>query len=353
MRLISQLKKKDLQGKRVLLRADFDVPVSRGKIVDDFRLRAALPTIKFLLKNGAKVTIIAHLGRRGESLAPVKKWLTSKIKNKNLKILENIRQNPGEMANDREFAQKLASLGDIFVNDAFAACHREHASIVGVPKLLPSYAGLQLEKEIKVLGALNKPAKPLMMIVGGAKFESKLPVVNKFINKADKVFIGGALANLFFKRLGYEVGGSFIDPQPPSIIKLLKSKKVTLPVDVVVKKESGTSAVVIPDHVGTNDVIVDAGPKTIDNLAKDIKRAKTIVWNGPLGVYESGFTQGTEDLAKLIIKSKAKTVIGGGDIVAVMGKLGLIKKFSFVSTGGGAMLEFLAHGTLPGIKALK
>ena len=353
MRLVSKLKKKDLLGKRVLLRADLDVPIKDGIVANAFRLESVLPTINFLLKNGAEVEVVGHLGRRGESLAPIRTWLINKVKNPKLTVRENLRRDIGEEKNDKNFTKQLAKGFDLYVNDAFAASHRKHASVVGVAKLLPSYAGLQLEKEIKVLKSLSKPVKPLVLIIGGAKFESKLPVVEKFLPEAEKVFVLGALANLFLKRQGYEIGKSFVDSQAPSITKLLKSKKVFLPVDLVVKKINGAKTVVNVDGVKIGDTIVDAGPLTIKLLAESLKKAGTIVWNGPLGVCELGYKEGTEGLINILLKSKSKIIVGGGDTVAALNTNVLKKKNIFVSTGGGAMLQLLASGTLPGIKSLE
>ncbi len=352
MKLVSQLKKKDLQSKKVLVRADLDAPVVDGKVSNSFRLEAALPTIKFLLKNGAKVTVIGHLGRRGESLEPVAAWLKQKVKNKNLIVLENLRRDDREEKNNLALAKELVAGQDLFVNDAFAASHRAHASIVSVTKLLPSYAGLQLEKEVKELTGALKPKKPLVLMVGGAKFESKLPVVNKFLPLADQVFIGGALANLFFKRLGYEVGKSFIDPQSPSVTSLIKSKKIILPMDVIVRRADSNNLVLKPELVRPGDKIMDVGPLTIIELEKVLKKAKTIIWNGPLGVCELGYRDGTTGLVKLLVESRAKVLVGGGDTVANF-KLPKKTKRIFISTGGGAMLQFLATSTLPGIQALE
>ncbi len=358
MRLVSTLKKKDLAAKKVLLRADLDVALKNGKVLEPFRLDRALLTIKFLLKNGAKVTVIGHIGEKGESLGPVIKWLKAKVKSKNLTILENLRRDKGEETNNLGFAKKLASGFDLYVNDAFAVSHRPHASIITLPKLLPAYAGLEFEREVKTLASLKKPAKPLLLIIGGAKFESKLLVINNFLVSAHKIFIGGALANLFFKRLGYETGQSYLDPHSPSITALLKSLKITLPIDVIVKRIDGKKVIVKPEEVRSGDVIVDAGPESLKLLTKEITQAKTIIWNGPLGKFEAGYSEGTKSLAAAISKSKAKVIIGGGDTVAALDSLKKLMPLMklphlFISTGGGAMLEYLATGTLPGIEALE
>lgn len=341
MKFLSDSKIK-LAGKRVLLRADFNVPIKNGKVADDFRIKKTLPTINFLRKKGAKIIIISHLtcpsGRRADgknkSLKPVAKYLSKYVGN-DIILLENIRNHPGEEKNDKNFAKRLAKLGDIYVNDAFSASHRNHASIVGIPKYLPSYAGLLFEKELKNLSHAFKPKHPFLLILGGVKFGSKLGVLEKFVKIADKIYVGGALANNFFWAGKIDIGKSVFD-RNVDIKKFLRNPKIILPIDV--KRKNG--------------VILDIGLLAIKELALLIKKSKFILWNGPLGSFETkGFGRGTMAAARLIAKSGVKSVIGGGDTIAAVEKIGL-QKFSFVSTAGGAMLEFLAKGTLPGIKAL-
>jgi phosphoglycerate kinase len=328
---------KNLKGKTALVRVDFNVPIRGGKILDDFRIKKALPTIKFLQKKGAKIILISHLGKEsGQTLKPVIKYL-DKLKLKNVVLMENLRLNKGEENNSSVFAKQLSRLGDIYVNDAFPVCHREHASIVGVPKYLPSYAGFQLENEVKNLKMAEHPTHPFLFILGGAKFETKIPLIKKFLNKADGVFIGGALMNNFFKEKGIDVGKSLIDNKKFGLKKLMNNKKLILPIDVVIKNQS----------------FVDIGEKTTDLLIGLIKRSKFVLMNGPMGNYEKGFGKATEKILKAMAQSKAKVIIGGGDTVALVSKLKLEKKFFFVSSGGGATLEFLSKGTLPGIKALR
>jgi len=321
MRNIKQLK--NIKGKTVLLRVDFNVPIRRGKIEDDFKIRKTLPTVDFLKKKGAKIILISHLTEKNGSLRPVAKYLKIKfvpdlkpgnIKNGNVVLLENLRNYPGEEKNDPRFAKKLAGLGDIYVNDAFSVSHRGHASIVGVPKYLPSYMGLLFESELKNLSAAFEPRHPFLLILGGIKFETKLGVLNKFLHIADKIFIGGALVVRALQ------------------MPVAKNPKIIFPLG--------------------DPAALDANTETLEILKKEIKKAKFILWNGPLGDYENGFDRGTVELAKMISRSKSQSIIGGGDTVAVVKKVGL-KKFSFVSTAGGAMLDFLVNGTLPGIKALK
>ncbi len=353
MRSIEKIK--NLKGKRVLLRVDFNVPVVDGKVVDDFRIKKSLPTIKYLLKQGAIVTLVTHLGKDGsESLAPViaRFFEISKIQQSKIKFYENVRKFPGEESNDSEFAKELAREGDIFVNDAFSVSHRSHASVVGVAKLLPSYAGFQLEAEVSNLSkAIKKPAHPFVFILGGAKFSTKMPLIQKYLKSADFVFVGGALANDFFKAQGYEVGRSLVDDAGYDLAKILKNKKLILPVDVVVENGGNLSNKKL-NEISAEDKIIDVGSESIERLKPIIQKAKLVLWNGPMGVYESGGDVYSKKLLKIIAGSKAESIIGGGDTVALVSEMKIEKKISFVSTGGGATLDFLANGTLPGIKVL-
>ena len=322
---LRSIKNINVRGKKVILRVDFNVPVEKGKVEDDFRIKRTLPTINLLKKKGAKIILTSHTTKKNGTLRPMAKYLKIKfipdlklgnIKNGEVVLLENIRNYPGEEKNDPKFAQKLAQLGDIYINDAFSASHREEASIINITKYLPSYAGLLFENELKNLQATFKPRHPFLLILGGVKFKSKLGVVNKFLHIADKIFIGGALA---VKALQMSIA---------------KNPKIIFPVG--------------------DPAALDANTETLKILKKIIKKAKFILWNGPLGDYENGFKKGTVEIAKIIAKSKAQSIIGGGDTVAAVRKFGIpLKKFSFVSTAGGALLEFLAKGTLPGIKALE
>jgi phosphoglycerate kinase len=446
-----------LEGVKVLLRVDFNVPMKNGAITDDFRIRKALPTIDFLRNKGARLILVSHIetsdglidvGRFGlgagnkkmaagdlklgasarnplakkPTLAPVADYLKKKglpvtfvksltaafssaeaLKDGEIILLENIRENPGEKENDRKFAEQLASLADIYVNDAFSVSHREHASVCAVTEFLPSYAGLQLEEEVKQLSAAFSPSHPFIFILGGAKFDTKLPLIQRFSKTADAVFIGGALANDALKAKGFGVGVSKISDGTSDISNVVNQPNIMIPVDVVVQDHSirmvggvggkskfdvgdmigvgdsvstnTNSSVGAGDFLGAGDSIFDAGPKTIVALKEKIGSAQFILWNGPLGVFEKGFTEGTEALAKIIadrtengkkqiVKSKNKkiegentgavrSIVGGGDTLAAISKLGVENKFTFVSTGGGAMLDFLATGTLPGIEALE
>ncbi len=363
---------KNLEGKRVLLRLDLNVPIVDGRVRDDFRIKRILPTIAYLKEKKAKTIIVSHIdGDNSSSLETVAKYLgtfytisafvsripeapkvVSAMKNGDTIMLENIRQDSGEVENSSRLAGFLASLADIYVNDAFAVSHRSHASIVGVPRLIPAYAGLLLQKEITALSEAFNPPRPFLLALAGAKFDTKLPLVEKFLDIADNVFVGGALANDIFKEKGYEIGQSKVSKVYVNLRRVIASPKLIVPSDVIVQNpyESGARAVT---SVAPADVIVDAGPRTSAELADILQDMKFILWNGPFGDYEKGFSQSTVDFGQAIIDSGAKSVVGGGDTVAVIAKAGMLDKFSFVSTGGGAMIEFLANGTLPGIEALK
>lgn len=344
MRSIKSIKSisKNLKGKTALVRVDFNVPIENGKVLDDFRIKASLPTIKFLLKKEAKIILITHLGKDGRvSLEPVIKrfFAISKIAQNKVTFFDNIRKFSGEIKNDLVFAKKLATLGDIYINEAFPESHREVASIVLLPKLLPAYAGFQLEAEIKNLTrAFKKIKHPFLFILSGAKFSTKMPLIKKYLKLADYVFVGGALANNFMKAKGWDVGKSLVDEKEYNIKKILNNKKLILPSHFIVKDKA----------------IIDIGKESVKNLAVLIKKSKLILLNGPLGKYEDkDGAEATKKILKLVANSKAESIIGGGDTVALVSKMKMQNKFSFVSTGGGATLDFLANGTLPGIKALE
>ncbi|MDO8521189.1 MAG: phosphoglycerate kinase [bacterium] len=365
---------KDLRGKRVLLRLDLNVPLEEGEVRDAFRIDQSLATIVFLRKEGARVLLLSHLGKGKpeDTLRPVAQYLNKKfpvtfldrfinsenkrmmdaMRDGDVALLENLRYEKGEEANDPEFARSLASLGDIYVNDAFAVSHRAHASIIGVPKLLPSYAGILFGDEVRRLSVALLPEHPFLFIVGGAKISTKMPLLKKFLNNADHVFVGGALANNFFKAAGYEIGQSVYDATELEGLKdLLSNERLIIPTDVIVKNEGGSDARKLGE-VTKNDMIVDIGPETVQRIGAVIGKAALIVWNGPLGYYEAGFTNGTREFFSLIANAQATSIVGGGDTVALINEMNLIDRFSFVSTGGGAMLDFLLNETLPGIDAL-
>jgi phosphoglycerate kinase len=373
MRSIKQIK--NIKGKTVLMRVDFNVPILNGKVEDDFRIKKALPSIKFLRAHGAKIILIAHLGKGGDTLAPVAKVLNkfvkvkfvpevigaeatkiaAEMKNGEVIMLENLRNDKGEKECNEFFAMNLAKLADIYVNEAFSVSHREDASIVLLPKLMPPYAGFQLEDEVKNLSrAFEKPKHPFLFILGGAKFSTKMPLIQKYLKLADQVFIGGALADDFLKAKGYEVGRSLVDDANYNIKKFLKNKKLILPSDVVVRNQNKSSKLVNKkvSDVKKDENIFDVGKESVASLAPIIKKSKLILFNGPLGKYEEGGGVSTKEVLKLIAHSRAESIIGGGDTVALINEMKMEKEFSFVSTGGGATLDFLANGTLPGIKAL-
>ena len=367
-----------LENIPVLLRAALNVPIADGKVANSFRLKKALPTIEFLQKKGARVILLGHIGEKGtETLQPVYEALKEfvprltfspvtvgepvrdlirKMSPGDVLMLENLRRDRGEVMNDKKFAQALAELGDVFVEDSFDVCHRSHASVVGIPEFMPSYAGLLVEEEVAQLSKALKPAHPAIAIIGGAKFSTKEPVIVKLLGSYDRVFAGGALGNDFTKAMGYSVGKSLVsDADPKEIKALLANRKLAVPLDAVVgkigsKKEAGR--VTNLDSIQTDEAVLDNGPKTSEMLAGLVKDAKTVLWNGPLGNYENGFTDATRALVIAIAKSNAYSIIGGGDTEAAIEDLHVQEHFSFISTGGGAMLDFLAKGTLPGLQVL-
>jgi len=374
MNYLKDISRSELKGKRVLVRSDLNVPVGNGTVMNVFRIEKIVPNIQFLLDAGAKVIIASHIGReKEETLRPVANELKkhfptlifvqegvgehaqtviSGMNEGDAILLENLRRNEGEMKNNDAFAKALASLADIFVNDAFSACHREHASIVGVPKWLPSYAGLLLQEEVAYLSSALTPPSPSLAIIGGAKFKTKEPLIKELAERYDKVFVGGALANDIFAARGLEVGRSRVSERRPSD-DVLFHERVIAPTDVVVEDSKGNVRTILPHEVTNDEKIVDVGPDSIRTVAPFIKEAKYILWNGPMGLYEGGFDEWTRALAKKIAESNATTIVGGGDTIAAIQKEGIEDAFTFISTGGGAMLEYLTRGTLPGIEALQ
>lgn len=346
---------KELDGVRVLVRLDLNVPVQKGVIVDDFRIRKALPLIQYLYDKGANIILISHIETvDNPTLKPVSEYLVRHgidcVFEKNYKkalnnenriiLLENLREHEGEKKNDKKFAKELASLADIYINEAFSVSHREHASVSAITEFIPSYAGLQFEEEIKHLSTAFNPDHPFLFVLGGAKFETKLPLIEKFIDSADRIFVGGALANNFFKEMGQDIGDSLVSPENYDLQRFISTNKIVLPVDSLIKDKK----------------IMDAGTKTVEVLRLEIEKAKYILWNGPLGAYETGYRASTLQLAEMLAdatKKGAKTIVGGGDTLATIAELKLEDSFTFISTGGGAMLDYLAKGTLPGIDALE
>lgn len=389
---ISSLKSaKNIKGKHVLLRVDFNVPIKKNKVEDVARLKASLPTLEYLRKKGSKVILVTHLGRpEGKpvaslTLAPVAKKLAQlwgvkvkflsevtgpkvttavqKMKNGEVIMFENVRFDVGEEKNDPSFARELASLADLFVLDGFAVAHRAAASVSGVAKYVPSFSGLLLQKEIEQLNTiLHKPKHPYIAIIGGAKIETKLPVVKNVLKTADKVLLGGAIVNTFWSNQGYGVGASLVDEGvEKKSLKALCHKKVVLPVDVIVGDKQGKKIRVVeiqkkPHQIClANEAILDIGPETLAIFVNILQKAKTVVWNGAMGYFEvPAYATGTFELARSIAAQKrACTLLGGGETLLVMEKLKLPAKNYFVSTGGGAMLEYLSGKKLPGILAVQ
>ncbi|MDQ3076107.1 MAG: phosphoglycerate kinase [bacterium] len=348
---------KNLKGKTVLVRVDFNVPVTGGVIEDNFRIKKGISTIKYLIDKGAKVKILMHLGKDGSSdITPVinEFFRLSKISQKYVEFLPNVRSYKGEEENSKELAKEFASMADIYVNDAFSVSHREHASLVGVTRFLPSYAGLQLEEEVKNLSVVFKsPKHPFLFVLGGAKFSTKMPLIKKYLKIADHVFIGGAMLNDFLKASGYEVGLSLVDNESYGLGNILKNKKLIIPEYVMVKNVKGFFEEKNIKDILKTDNILDIGEKSIKILEPVVAKSKLILWNGPLGKYEAGGGVSTKKLLKLVANSKAQSIIGGGDTVSFISEMKMESKFTFVSTGGGATLDFLSKGTLPAIKALK
>ncbi len=382
------LKDIDVKGKKVLVRVDFNVPIQDGKVADDTRIRAALPTLKYLLDEGAALILTSHLGRpKGEakpefSLAPVAEYLGSlvdapvkfapdclgdvaknaaaELKTGEILLLENTRFHAGETKNDPAMAAELASLADVFVNDAFGTAHRAHASNVGVSEKLTAVAGFLLEKELKYLGErIANAERPFVAIIGGAKVSDKIGVINNLLEKTDKVLIGGGMANTFFKAQGYEMADSLVEAEAIDTAKDLLAKagdKLQLPVDMVVADAFAGDANFKTIPVGNVDAgwrVLDVGEATVNAYAEILKSAKTVVWNGPMGVFEfPEFAKGTFGVAKAVAAADAVSIIGGGDSVSAINKSGLQDQVSHISTGGGASLEMLEGKVLPGLAAL-
>ena len=391
MRSIRQIK--GLKGKRVLVRADFNIPLKKGKPVSDYKITKSLPTIEFLMKQGARVILVSHLGRpegkpkKEFSLKPVAERLSdllqtrvsflnistasdwkklpesiSGMKNGSVALLENIRFLKDEETESPVLSKALAHLCDLFVLDGFAVSHRRGASVSGVAKYVPSYAGLLLSEEISVLSVvMKKPKRPLVVMLGGAKAETKIPVLKKLLPIADHILVGGGIFNTYLASEGKQVGGSIVSKELKKVIRrYCANKKIILPVDVVVGTEKGNNVKVQKAKdvkVSKNEAIFDVGPETVHLFAKYIKKAKTLVWNGALGMFEQHpYQYGTYSLVRLFAarsKGRAVGVCGGGETVEILEKLHAMPDIDLVSTGGGAMLEFLSGEKLPGLKNLK
>lgn len=385
------MKDVDLKGKRVFCRVDFNVPMSGGKVTDDTRIRAAIPTIEYLASNGAKVILASHLGRpKGQvneelRLAPAGARL-SELLHKEVKslrdsigenvekeiaamnegdivLLENVRFHPGEEKNDSVLAKSFAALADVFVNDAFGAAHRAHSSTAGIAEHVTAVSGLLLEKELDVLGkALTEPERPFTAIIGGAKVKDKIGVIDNLLDKVDNLLIGGGLSYTFTKAQGHEIGQSLLEEDKielaKSFIKKAEEKgvKLYLPSDVVVTKQFSNDAetkVVDIDSIPSDWMGLDIGPKTAEQYAEVIANSKLIIWNGPMGVFEmSSFENGTKAVAEAMAATSAYTIIGGGDSAAAVEQFHVADKMDHISTGGGASLEFMEGKDLPGVSAL-
>ena len=375
----------DVKNKTIVLRAMLNVPIKDGKVGDKMRLKAALPTINYLISQGAKIVMISHHSHEGQSLEPVAGALSELVGRPvafasdcigevalaavkalpggGLLMLENLRFHPEEEANDEEFARTLASYGDIYVNDDFTTCHRSHASLVGIPKFIPAVAGLEVEEEVNTItSSIDNPKRPLVAIAGGAKISTKVPIISFLLDKVDVLFVGGAMANTFLLAKGLEVGNSLVELDQVETAKQIiksaeeKGKTLLLPIDVVVTtdvKEALNVRVMLAGDVGIDDIIADLGPMSVLQLNEVIKPEGSVIWNGPIGIAEQKeFANGTEMVAEEIISSGAFSIVGGGDTADYVDGAGLADKFGFVSTGGGASLELMSGNTLPGIAAL-
>lgn len=385
------LKDLDVKGKKVFCRVDFNVPMAKGEITDDTRVRAALPTIQYLTEQGAKVILASHLGRpKGEvveelRLDPVAEHLSNltgkevlktdavygaevheaidQLKEGDILLIENVRFEAGEEANAPELAQAFASMADVYVNDAFGAAHRAHASTAGIAKYLPSVAGLLMEQELKVLGeALSNPERPFTAIIGGAKVADKIKVIDRLLDLVDHLIIGGGLAYIFLKAEGYEIGESLLEEDKIDLakgfIEKAKEKGVNFvyPKDIVIADrfaEDADAKIVSVADIPADWQGLDIGPETRELYAEIIKDSKLIIWNGPMGVFEmNSFAGGTKEVARALAESQGYTIIGGGDSAAAVEQFGFADKMDHISTGGGASLEFMEGKVLPGVEAL-
>lgn len=360
---------KELKGKKVLLRLGLNVPIQDGKVIDDYRIQKSLHTIEFLKKEGAKVIILSHIGReKSATLKDVSDYLqqfvehtfvsdifsdevkknVDEMNNGDCVLFENLRQHDGEKGNTPDFVDHLASFGDVYVNEAFSNSHRDHASMTGIAKRMPHYAGIRFNEEVQKISKVFNPPQPFLLIVGGAKFETKLPLVKKFTEIANAIFLGGALSNDVYRYHGFPVDSSVTSDTPlEEIEEIIDTGKVFVPANVIVESRE----VKDPAKVDPNEMIMDAGPKAVEILSDLIRTAKLIVWNGPLGFYEKGFKDSTDAVIKELLKSDSEIIIGGGDTQAAISGFDTPENI-FVSTAGGAMLDFLSGESLPALDAL-
>lgn len=376
----------NFKDKKTIVRCDFNVPIEDNKVVEDFKIQKSLETINYLRQDGAKIILMSHLSNSKLSLKPVVKRLEELLKqnvkfvnecvggkvkrqieglnSREILLLENLRFEKGEEQNDENFAKKLAELGDLYVNDAFAVCHRSHASLIGIPKFLPHFAGFQLQKEIEILSQILKfPESPLSVIIGGVKIESKIKIIKKFLEFADHLLFGGESANTLLRVKGICIGKPWPHKEICEIIEKidLTSQKIHLPVDVLSSPDKSGHIYIReagPASIRKDEDNFDIGPETINLFSEIIKDSKTLFWAGPLGYFENKkFSQGTKKIAEVIADCTQQknlfSVTGGGDTIRALKGFNLLDKFSFVSTGGGAMLTFLAGDKMPGIEALE
>jgi phosphoglycerate kinase len=375
----------EVNGKRVLVRAPLNVPIKDGKVTEEMRLEAVIPTLKYLLDHRASIVLLSHHSKEGVSLKPVVEVLGSLLnhpvsfitdalsdvgrqkiqamKPGDMMVAENLRFHKEEEANDESFAKSLAGLGDVYVDDDFTVMHREHASVVGIPKHLPAVAGLLVEKEVTTItGSLENPDRPLLAIIGGAKISTKIELLDNLLPKVEAILVGGAMANTFLAAAGKPIGKSLNDPEDYElahrIVKEAQDSGISLflPTDVVVTTDIESAAdvrTVDVDEVGENDIIADVGPQTVRQLDGILAQKGTVIWNGPMGIFETdAFRSGSQAVAEAVIDSGAKSIVGGGDTAAFIDSAGLTAKFTFVSTGGGASLELMSAKPLPGLEAL-
>ena len=372
---ITSLTQASLKGKRVLVRADFNVPYGEDGIVDEteaWRIEKGLATLRYLREAQARVVVMSHLGDSTASLKPVAEYINKEFQigfvpqivgdvvqgiveelpHGGVVLLENLRQHPGEKANEESFAAELSTYGDIYVNDAFSASHRSHASIVGVPEHLPAYAGIQCASEYEHLSQVRTPEQPALLVLAGAKFGTKLTLLEAYLPKVHRAVVAGALANNFYKAMGHSVGDSLVD-DGSDIGHLVGNEKIVIPVDVTVTNATGQVFIRNPrGEILPGEIVADIGPKGTESIIALAKEAKTIIWNGPLGNYEAGFSAETAKLARALANVPADVYVGGGDTVTVLNQEGITEGFTFVSTAGGAMLDFLVDGELPGLRPL-